>query len=204
MSTIQNIEDLEPWLLDYVPESGRTALDVGANMGAFSRFLAKRFEQVIAFEPQPNITVELPTNVVLNNVAVGDEVGELELHLYRANVHASGGSVGDAVANDDRGLPVGSITVPITTLDAWAPFEVTDGAAHIDFIKIDVEGMEVAVIRGALDLLMDHKPILLIECHAIEHRDTLEKSLELMEYDLVRIPHPSPSVGPGHSWLYAH
>jgi 2-polyprenyl-3-methyl-5-hydroxy-6-metoxy-1,4-benzoquinol methylase len=65
----------EAWLLPYLPPDGRIALDVGANVGQFSLDLAERFDQVHAFELNPQaldqLRAQAPDNVRVWDCAIG-------------------------------------------------------------------------------------------------------------------------------------
>ena len=192
------VADLEPWLLDYVPESGQLALDVGANQGAWTRHLTARFDEVHAFEPQALEGLSsLPENAKHVRVIVGATAGPLvELYLYERSWHASVFPGEDE--NSDRGATVGSITVPQVSLDSLSYAHKAD-----EFINVDVEGYEVDVIRGAENLLQRRKPKLLIEIHNRGNGEWLEETLPIVGYELTRIPHPHLGAGPEHRWLYA-
>ena len=76
-----------------------------------------------------------------------------------------------------------------------------------DFMKIDVEGHEVQVLRGALRLLTRSRPGLLIEIHSVELGVTARSFLESLAYQVTEIRHPYYEVGSdfwrGHYWLRA-
>ncbi len=194
---IFTVEELEPWLLPYVPKSGQIALDIGANHGAWSRFLATRFNEVHAFEPQMLDGHEgLPENVRLYNAAIGRVTGDAKIYLYERSWHASAFPGEDE--NSDRGPSVGSITVPCFAVD---DLEYTD--KPVEFIKIDVEGLEEEVIRGAWKLLAKRKPTLLIEIHNAGVGRYIETKLPEAGYEITNIPHPHLGAGPEHRWIFA-
>lgn len=147
----------EPQLLRWLesrpaPREGALALDVGANIGWYSLVLdrlAGNTLQVHAFEPDPGNRALLQENVDLNraasvrvsDLALGDVNGPARLNRYR-----------DINQGKHSLLPlegcVGSISVPVTTLDTYlAESNLTN--ADIWLLKLDVEGHEPAVIRGA-------------------------------------------------------
>jgi FkbM family methyltransferase len=189
----------EPWLT--VPDSGRLALDVGANLGAVTECLVECFGEVHSFEPNPQafgaLTRRIGDRAQLTQAAVGNDNGELTLKLYAHHSHTS------AFEDDDldtitRGAAVGEITVPIRTLDDL-------GYKHepVDFIKIDTEGYEHEVLLGARDTLRANMPELLVEIHAAANRELCRELLEALGYELQSIPHPHPGVPPGHCWISA-
>jgi FkbM family methyltransferase len=128
---------------------GGVALDVGANVGAYAMVLGQWVGPsgaVFAFEPAPAIFDGLAAHVRLNDLgqvvrpvraAVGDRTGTAELILS--------GTAGESrlAAGSDSG--VAATTVQTVSIDDFCACE----AAVPDFIKIDVEGWELAVLRGA-------------------------------------------------------
>jgi FkbM family methyltransferase len=151
-------------LKDWVFE-GSVALDVGANIGVYTRLLSKlvgRAGAVYAFEPVPvtyhalshNAARFEHANVVTYHAAVSDRCGIAEIVLpdrgfqsfYRAHLK-SGDSESEAV-----------IRVPQVALDS-----LLDILPRVDFIKCDVEGAEMLVLMGAEELLTTRHPKILLE-----------------------------------------
>ncbi|HWI19734.1 MAG TPA: FkbM family methyltransferase [Vicinamibacterales bacterium] len=120
---------------------GDTVADVGANIGEVSIVLSRGVGphgRVFAFEPHPRIFRFLTGNLSLNgcanvtarNLALGAELGTVRMSDDRRD-------------DMNRVTQSGAIEVPCSTLDA----ELPDGP--IAFLKIDVEGFELSVLRGA-------------------------------------------------------
>lgn len=155
------------------------ALDIGAHCGFFTHNLSPRFKQVESFEPCPDNfrclrqNSERLTNVNVHNVALGDAPAE----LYMTN---EGFPDGDITRNcNSGGWYVTShptkVQVSVLTLDEYelAP----------DFIKIDVQGYELLVLKGGKQTILKHKPIILIELMTKAHGlDT--KSIEYLVSEL--------------------
>ncbi len=130
----------------------RIVIDVGAHRGQFA--LAVRRElpgtRVISFEPQPD-AADIYRRVVcdadLRTVALGASVGTATLHLSRASDSSSLRVIG---GNQTAYFPgtdeVGEIAVNVSTVDAEV---VLDGAPGPVLLKIDVQGTELDVLRGA-------------------------------------------------------
>lgn len=146
-----------------------TFVDVGANVGEFTLFAARRCARVYAFEPSAALFERLRSNVEANGLrhvstlreALSDRVGELTLTEPRATWsdgtrHAGLGSLIPYPA----AAGVQGQTVPVTTLDA---FVASERPARLDVMKIDVEGSEFAVLRGAEAALDRFRPELMIE-----------------------------------------
>lgn len=142
-------------------------VDVGANVGDWTSFLIGASVsddnlgdlQVHAFEPSPASFLKLRDRVTgllaepsakgisahLNELAVGRSVAEADLSL----VSATGGT-NTLVPFDDAPRATASISVPVTTLEVYAE---KAGLEEIDFVKIDTEGNDFAVLEGAAGLL---------------------------------------------------
>lgn len=135
---------------------GTTAIDVGAWWGPWTYWLSWRAGKVIAFEPMPEAARYLervtPRNVEVVNVALSDCEGEAELLV-------PGGRRGcDKLASfiDHRVDNVRRMPVKTACLDRF-------GFEDVGFVKIDVEGHEAAVLRGAAGTIEKWKPALVVE-----------------------------------------
>ena len=142
-----------------VPADG-ILIDAGANIGNHTVFFAKFFspKRVYAFEPQPKVFEVLEKNIALNaltsqvslvNAALGATTGRSSLSRARAdNLGAA------SFAQEAHG------DFPLTTLDTIVP---KSEHGRITFIKIDVEGNELAVLQGAQSILAKSRPLLWVE-----------------------------------------
>jgi FkbM family methyltransferase len=158
-------------LLGQVVRPGMVVLDVGANIGVHTVFLAKvtgPAGRVYSFEPQPTLFHVLCANLVLNQLtnvfAIHAALGAVPGTVNVPNIgYTSRGNFG-GIALDNRadGEPMTA-----TTLDAL-------NLTQCDLIKIDVEGMECDVLRGGTMTLSRLKPILYVE------NDRAAKSAELI------------------------
>jgi FkbM family methyltransferase len=139
--------------------SSGTFVDVGAFVGNHSVFFAKHClaDQVVAFEPFPETFQLLRHNIKLNGLAskikavnkgIGDQTSTLTMSI---------------VSEGNRGMnriDVGGKTrVDVTTLDS----ELANHTMPISFLKIDAEGFGANVIRGAKQILTEHKPVVAVE-----------------------------------------
>lgn len=155
--------------------SGTRAFDVGANGGLVSTALASRFEEVVAIEPAHESYARLvetsPANVRCLNVAASDHAGSLTLRvttltarlgeLFTDNTLPWGGSLGER-------------TVPAVTLDNLAVLY-----GYPDFLKVDTEGHEVSVLRGAGHVLC-RDPAFVIEVHSAEKGRLVQSFLAML------------------------
>jgi FkbM family methyltransferase len=147
-------------------------LDIGANIGNHSIFFLRHFSRVYAFEPNPRalrllyLNVESLPNISVFPIGLSDSKRKIVLSEVPGNL-------GSARAIDSAGC--NSQTVDVSPLDAVTGIGA-DG--HVDFIKIDVEGHETSVIRGACELLRRDGPVLAIEL--------LNKTLSEAEPPIIR------------------
>jgi len=154
----------EPALIHLLQRTARpdwVALDVGANVGAVTLALARFTSptgRVHAFEPGPPNLLRLRANLALNPAlatavtvhaaGVGDAPGELRWQ-------EEAGNPGNAMLGTD-----GTHAVPVVTLDDFA---AKHSLTRLDFIKVDVEGMELNVFRGAQQSLKKFRPVIYFE-----------------------------------------
>lgn len=183
-----NLGHVEPWLRDLVArQRGRVAIDVGANVGAFAANFSPRFAHVVALEPNPEafqlLAERAPANVLAIPIAAGERNGLIKLWRYRDNA-----STGDRTSRSES-LKNGQAVEPgqrpfvarCARLDAL-PIE------GVDLIKIDVEGAELDVLRGASSTWRRWRPRLLIEIHAAHLAAMIAAELAEL-YHLRRIEH---------------
>jgi FkbM family methyltransferase len=140
--------------------AGDHFVDVGANVGVFSTLVGTRLPgvRITAIEPFPPVRLDLERNLAENHLnvtvvseAVSAEPGEAVFEILGRDVLNRLSPDGD-VSGDHT-----AIRVEVTTLDALV------GADPPSLIKIDVEGSELNVLRGASRLLVEHSPVLLFE-----------------------------------------
>lgn len=141
---------------------GAFVVDAGANIGNHTVYFSRicGAAHVTSFEPMRNTFAILQQNAGLNapnrirciNAALGASPGRARLHGYRA--HNMGGT---SIRHDDDGA------YELTTIDAQR-FE------RVDFLKIDVEGAQVALLEGARETLARCRPTIWIEMHPSEFK----------------------------------
>jgi FkbM family methyltransferase len=137
-------------------------LDIGANIGVIGQALRSRGFKVIGFEPQPELAEiaewnydhaetmgNTPKGVIINCALGANEgVAEMPKVQYSSKGNFGGLAIGDTSI-------YGSYEVPVHTLDSYS--------LDCGFMKIDVEGYELEVLRGAVQTIERCKPIMYIE-----------------------------------------
>ena len=164
--------------------------DVGANYGFYS-LLAKEVAPdcaVHVFEPQASLQEYLQQNlpaVKRNQIALTDTVGSIDFY-EGFDTGASGKSSTKLESVSSRKETYQKVTVESTTLDEYIKTN-----AIPTFIKIDVEGAEISVLRGARQLLKKHKPTIAMEVWlGNKQQDDTHKATDLLlslgykEYDI--------------------
>jgi FkbM family methyltransferase len=135
---------------------GGVAIDVGANVGLWTYALARHFDRVEAFEPQPGCCDYLRRSnlakVTVYPVALSSTRCEKTLKIP---AHHGLSVRGMATFGSVEG-PCDCIGVPVNTLDDYDFHEVS-------FIKIDVEGHESQVLEGARRTIARERPVMVIE-----------------------------------------
>lgn len=157
-------------LLDRCRE-GEVMVDVGANTGGYSLSVAAEYSEatVVAIEPNPRVMATLRANVAasafedrIQSVEIGLGAEDGSLPFYRSSYHELG-SFNRYNAERWGARIVDSEEVPIRTLDSL----VAEGAVPPpDHLKVDTEGLGLAVLRGARTTLATHRPFVYIEPHA--------------------------------------
>jgi FkbM family methyltransferase len=158
---------------------GDVMYDIGANIGYITVEIAHHFSgrvEVVAFEPQPELANAIAVSAALNGVSsvtvfdtlLGEGEGTADLFLVGNSAHAS---------TKARALGAKRVERPVTTLDALLQRQ---SLRPPTLMKIDVEGSELSVLRGAQRTLREHQPYLLFEADSNMSRFGYSKA-ELFE-----------------------
>ena len=140
--------------LDQVCGHGGTMVDVGGWYGPWTRRLVRRASRVVVIEPtslHEVLSRTLPPAVDVIAAAASDHCGEADMWLPSPE-----GAVQGVSSLRRRDIHSASITVPLVTVDGL-------GLKNVTFVKIDVDGHEVPVLRGASETIRRDQPRLLIE-----------------------------------------
>jgi len=146
-------------LVKLVCDKSAVAIDVGANLGVYTYFAAKYSSRVYSLEPVPEVAAQLrssaPANVTVLPLAASDKAGISTLYLPRMGpVVVSARATLEEAANP--GFDADPIEIQTQMIDDL-------GFDNVGFMKIDVEGHEQAVLRGARNLIASSQPTVLIE-----------------------------------------
>lgn len=160
--------------LSYINHFARTykrAVDIGANLGHYSYHLSRQFACVEAFEPNgacAGVLRTCPANVRVHEMGLSATTGEMHFYV--------------PLFEGKEATPLGSLkelsgahvvkTVRVARLD---DFEFRD----VSFIKIDVEGHELEVLKGAAETLRLNRPVILME---IEQRHAVRPISDVFDW----------------------
>jgi FkbM family methyltransferase len=168
-NTLRSRKDHEDfrYFVSLIP-AGSTILDIGANIGVTTYFLARQTRNctIHSFEPIPQnyatleklVTTQRLANVKLYNIGLGEKQSELPMILPTINGvkrHALA-QVWDEHSPFKEGI---TFTIPIKTIDGIKELD----RQNIRAVKIDVEGFEYSVLLGAQEVLKSKKPLIFCE-----------------------------------------
>lgn len=144
---------LHPRYLD----SSSNVLDLGANIGQFSRAIVERFGcKCVAVEPAPNVFKIIPNDPHITKIraAVATKNGRIPLHL---TMKSDGNSILEKKPNTVETIEVEAITLPYL-LDRL-------GWMRVDLVKMDIEGAEIALLEQCPDEYLSRIAQITIEFH---------------------------------------
>ena len=176
-------EELEAKIMEEKIETGNIVVDIGANIGLHTLNMARivgNTGQVFAFEPDPsnfeilkkNVKINNYKNIILEQKAVGDKHG-------RATLYQSDNPINHRIFPQIE-RATNQVQVELTNLDNYFDSDMID---KINFIKIDVEGMEFGVLKGMKNILKNNKKIKIL--FEFVPKDTIEAGfipIELLDY----------------------
>ncbi len=178
--------EIEAQLLhQLLPVRPGKVVEIGANLGIHSvplaQALAAQSRELVVFEPQPFIFQNLCANLALNGLtnvtawpwACGAQ--RETVYFARPDYQAQGNFGGIAVSATAQ---PDSVAVPCVRLD-----EVLD-EAPVSLLKIDVEGYELAALRGAVNVIQRSRPLLYVENDRVDQSQALIEWLWSHDYQL--------------------
>lgn len=141
--------------------TGDTAIDAGANIGSYTLPLARKFRNVIAFEPDPassnllrlNARVNKLSNVTVEELALANEEGIMPLYVRG----------GGATSLDPSHYMLKYDAIKYVRVARLDNFPGIPGS--VDFVKVDAENLELPILKGARRTITRFRPVLGIEVH---------------------------------------
>jgi FkbM family methyltransferase len=191
------VHDDDLRVVGLLPPSARGHyVDVGANLGQTiaSIRLLRPSAEIVSFEPNPLVFRKLARRygrtpgIRLVDVGLSDAAGRFELHVPSYN-----GFVYDGLASFDREAAEGWLgertiygfdraRLSVDVLECRTE-RLDDQGLAPDFVKVDVQGLEHAVLAGGRRTLREHEPVLMIEGAELDDRiEPLLRSLGYAEY----------------------
>jgi len=149
--------------------------DIGANIGYHTTAFASVARKVYAFEPNPHNYALLTMNTMdkknvrLLNCAVGEKIGTINCSDYDPSIPGNFGMM--HVGGDGADTPV--VMLSIDEMNLQKP----------DVIKIDVEGAEYGVFKGAIRTITKYQPVLYYEAHETKHFKEIYEMLAPLNYN---------------------
>ena len=185
--SIKNLDEPEIKIIKDLIKQGTDTIDVGVYRGVHSYEMSKYSVNVHAFEANPIIYKDLvdtlpliKKNIKLYNFALSDKSGETIIKIPIRNKEAD-------KKNYEEYFKMGLATIhQNNNFDSFEEFNVNSKKIDdfkfeniISFIKIDVEGHEMEVIKGGVDLINKFKPSLMVE---IEEKHSKKPILETINF----------------------
>ena len=146
--------------LKYV-QSWRVCLDIGSNIGQWTRPLAKKFQSVVCFEPNPNFRECFKKNIQEKNVLLWPYGLSDKEHKAKQDFNST-------VLHEEDG------DIDCRTLDSF-------GLTNVDFVKIDVDGFEIPLLNGARETLSKNDPVINIEMKRDKRTDVVVKCESILK-----------------------
>lgn len=162
------------------PQNNGCIIDIGANVGYWTMFLAKKGFSVHAFEPSPRPyrilkhRTQKYKNIRTYPIALGDKSGIINMKLMKSfSQHSVMGVISDTPPGFEEDV-IGEISVPIRTLDNYE-------IENVAVIKIDTEGYEIPILKGARNTIFRYTPRLIIEVHFTPFKEEAKRIIEILE-----------------------
>jgi FkbM family methyltransferase len=161
-------------LIREMMQGGKTAVDVGANYGLYTYMLARVCRRVEAFEPIPRCAAVIraygAANVGVHEVALSSAAGTRTLHipLDRGAPNRESATLQEQQVTGGTALQIEALT-----LDEF-------GYSGVSFVKIDVEGHELEVLRGGEATIRRERPVLLVEVEQRHLRIPMQRVFEFV------------------------
>ena len=174
---LATLDEKETGLLPLLCRHDRISVDVGANRGLYVHHLLPVSREVWAFEPHPAMFGALKARygqrAKVLQIALSDAPGTAVLRLPPGNVSWASISPENAFELADASAGLEEVSVETRTLDSFA-------LSDLGLLKIDVEGHEEAVLRGAIATLRSSMPNIVVEVEERHSRGAVERIKALL------------------------
>lgn len=167
-----------------------TFFDVGANYGTHSLLFLSKGVKTISFEPNYTLNQSFETLCRMNHVkgkmenyAVGNSTGMVQLN-FPSGATWLGTILPDSAVLEAAG-DLQTIEVPVVKLDEYAASE----NVYPDLIKIDTEGNEIHVLKGAEQLIRNRKPLIIFESNSSRDRELIWDFFSEVRYEIGLLPY---------------
>ena len=166
----KNKKYLEPemFFIENLVTNKQRFLDIGANIGIYSYYFRKKFKFINSFEPLKEVSYGLKAlnlkNIEIHNIAISNKKGKLTLHIPLLSGYPSSG----LASLEKRNSICQDRKVNVETIDSFAFNDV-------GLIKIDVEGHESSVLKGAIKTINRCKPIILVEIEQRHNKRSIQE-----------------------------
>ncbi len=167
--------------------------DVGANYGTHSLLFLSQGVKTFTFEPNPVLKKEFDLFCDMNNLpgkmesyAIGDKAGMVDF-WFPEDATWLGTIVNEAADSLKSHYNLKKITVPLITIDEFT----TQKGIQPDLIKIDTEGNEISVLRGATEVIEKAKPLIIFESNrsnSMSGREALWVFFQKRDYQIYNLP----------------
>lgn len=166
-------------ILPYIVKPGELAIDVGANKGYFTYFIMKYTQKLLVFEPSPSLASDLHRTfgkkIKIEKVALSNEFGKATL-----SIPVSSGQKVFMLGTIEPDNPLAG-SENVITVDVEKKRLDDYQLEKVGFIKIDVEGHELAVLQGSRKTLARYLPSLLIEAEDRHKPDAVKEINEFLK-----------------------
>jgi FkbM family methyltransferase len=168
---------------------GQTVFDVGGDQGIYTLFFASRVGdkgRVVTFEPNPeshrrivaNVELNKFQNVLVRHLGLGARKGKLTF-VFPAGEPARGSADAGIQAQILQEKDSRTIEIEVNSLDSEV---AATGLPQPDLVKIDVEGLEMDVLRGMKETLSKRRPNLFIEVHGADTESKDDNARQVVKF----------------------
>lgn len=199
-------EDRNLFIIKHFIKNGDYVFDVGSHIGFYSMYLSKLVGptgKVICLEPADTINQKLKSNFIINgyknfkiyNCCAGEENGycdffEIDYDKFPEGSVNSATIINEKISSEYFSKKFNKKKKEIKTLDSIYINLINESSATypnptIKFIKIDTEGNEIDVLKGAKNIIKEFKPIILFEFHT-KRVKYLNQNLDYLKNEILK------------------